>query len=332
MKAHFEKERPQRAKLIFNPISGAPGQSPVQLMDVITEMQAWNLAPEVFLIEHGRDLLPVVREAVRQGIRLFVVSGGDGTVDTVAGALAGTRATLGIIPTGTQNNVALSLGIPEDIPGAVSLLRAGRRVKVDLGLAACGEIERPFLEVCSVGLLSALFPAADDIQHGNLARIGELLSALVSSPPAELRLELDKGLVIETQGHVVLAANMPYTGPHFQIASTSAHQDGLLDLLVFSNLSKLELLTSAVQIAGGGTQDERIHRFQVHRAAITTQPPMPILADGISLGEGPLRLSVLRHALNVMVGEPPADRGEPELLAMESRPVPGPEIGFNADG
>ena len=110
------KRHRMRVKLIFNPGSGKAGESPVQLMDVISEMQAWRLVPEAYLVEPGSDLPAVVQNALDDGIRMFVVCGGDGTIDAIAGALAGTKATLGIIPTGTQNNVALSLGIPEDIP------------------------------------------------------------------------------------------------------------------------------------------------------------------------------------------------------------------------
>ncbi len=99
------------AKLIFNPGAGVTGDSPVQLMDVISEMQAWKLVPEAYLVEPDSDLTAVVQKALEDGMRMFVVCGGDGTIDVMAGALAGTNATLGIIPTGTQNNVALSLGI-----------------------------------------------------------------------------------------------------------------------------------------------------------------------------------------------------------------------------
>ena len=74
---------------------------------------------------------------------MFVVCGGDGTILAVAEALIGTRATLGIIPTGTQNDVALSLGIPADVPAAIALLRTGRRIKVDVGLAASGKSVQP---------------------------------------------------------------------------------------------------------------------------------------------------------------------------------------------
>ena len=91
--------------------------------------------PEAFLVEGGCDLPGAVSNALAKGIRMFVVCGGDGTVSAVARILAGTRATLGIIPVGTQNNTALSLGIPTDIAAAIAILRTGRRIKVDMGMA-----------------------------------------------------------------------------------------------------------------------------------------------------------------------------------------------------
>ena len=108
-------------------------------------MQAANYQPEVFLVQPGCDLNAVVKKSLRRGHRLFVACGGDGTIDSVAGALAGTRGTLGIVPAGTRNNVAFSLGIPDDPAAAVGLLRTGRRLKIDVGLAACGEEQRVFL-------------------------------------------------------------------------------------------------------------------------------------------------------------------------------------------
>ena len=299
-------KHPKRTKLIFNPGSGAAGESPVQLMDVISAMQAWKLVPEAFLVEPGCDLPAVVQNALEDGIRMFVVCGGDGTIDVVAGTLAGTPATLGIIPTGTQNNVALSLGIPADIQAAIAILRTGQRIKVDMGVVSCGEVKRPFLEVCSVGMFSALFPAADDIQHGNLTRIGDFLAALVASPPAEMHLTLDGKQEINTMCHVVLISNMPYIGPHFQVGTPTSINDGLLDVLLFADLSKMDLLGYAVHAAraGDGPEDERIQHFHVHKVDIETKPAMPVMADGVALQEGLLHISILRHSLAVMVGEP----------------------------
>jgi diacylglycerol kinase (ATP) len=297
-----------RTKLIFNPSAGAARGSTIQIQDVIHEMQAWNLVPEAYLVEPGADLAPVVRDALAQGIRLFVVCGGDGTISAVARTLAGThsaRATLGIIPLGTQNNTALSLGIPADIPGAVAILRTGKRIKVDVGMAACGGENTPFLEVCSVGLVSDLFPSADDIQHGNLARVGDFLATLISSPPAEMHLVLDGQQEIQCLGHVVMVSNMPVIGLHYRVGEADSFSDGLLDVLFFADLSKLELLGYVFQGVGTGKpEDPRIQHYRVRRVDIDTQPAMSVMADGNALGEGPVRIEVRRHALAVMVGSP----------------------------
>jgi diacylglycerol kinase (ATP) len=297
-------QRRIRTKLIFNPGSGATGDSPVQLMDVISAMQEWKLIPEAYLIEPGCDLPGMIKAALSQGIRMFVVCGGDGTVSAAARILAGTRATLGIIPTGTQNNTALSLGIPADIPSAIAILRTGRRAKVDMGMASCGGISTPFLEVCSVGLVSALFPSADDIQHGNLAQVGDFLTTLTASPPAEIHLLLDGKQEIHDIGHVALVSNMPYIGFHYQVGSSTSYQDGLLDVLFFANMSKLELLNYVFRgIGSGQLEDPRIQHRQVHRVEIASHPGMPIMADGSALGEGLVRIEVRRHTLSVMVGQ-----------------------------
>jgi YegS/Rv2252/BmrU family lipid kinase len=295
---------PLEAKLIFNPVAGASGETPLKLVDVINELQTWNILPEVHLIEEDGDLTGIIQDALQRGLRMFVVCGGDGTIDGVAAELAGSQATLGIIPTGTRNNVALSLGVPEDIRKAAALLRTGQRIRVDLGFVSCGGIRRHFLEICSVGLLSSLYPAADDIQHGKFARIGDLLAELVFSQPAEMRLILGKQREIKTRGHVLLAANMPYIGPHYRIAPEGIFNDGLLDLVVFTSLSKLELLSDAVQMVDGKLEDARVQSYQVSSVEIHTDPPMPVLADGVSLGDAPLRLSVRRHSLSMMISAP----------------------------
>jgi diacylglycerol kinase family enzyme len=318
--SHERTIRRKKAKLIFNPGSGIAGESPVQLMDVISAMQAWNLVPEAYLVEPGCNLPAMVQSDIKAGIRLFVVCGGDGTIDVMAGALAGTTATLGIIPTGTQNNVALSLGIPSDIPAAIAILRTGQRIKVDVGLAVCGGVKRPFLEVCSVGLLSALFPAADDIQHGKLSRVGDFLATLVSSPPAEMHLVLDGKQEINTLGHVVLVSNTTYIGPHFQVGTSESMNDGLLDVLFFADLSKMDLLGYAVQASATGdkAEDDRIQHFHVRRVEIDTHPAMPVMVDGLMIAEGSLSIHVQRRVLSVMVGAQATERP-----AQEDVIVPG---------
>jgi len=287
--------------LIFNPSAGIQTESAAHLQTILTEMQALNFLPEVYLIQPIHNLSDVVGQAIQRGCQMVVASGGDGTVNSVASEMAGKNATLGIIPTGTKNNVALSLGIPADIHAAVEILQSGRTEKIDLGLASCIGNERPFLEVCTIGLFSALFPAADEFQKGNLARIGDLFSTLVSFPLADIRMVFDRQREELTQGHAVLISNMTYTGPNYQVAEKDSFRDGLLDVLVFSSPSKIDLVGAAIQSFGVRGDDPRIIRHQVRSLLVETNPPMPVFADGFSAGEGPLRIEVLSQALNVMM-------------------------------
>jgi diacylglycerol kinase (ATP) len=151
-----------------------------------------------------------------------------------------------------------------------------------------------------VGLLSALFPAADDIQHGNLARVGDFLATLVASPPAEMHLILDNKQEILTQCHVVLVSNMPYIGPHYKVGNSAAMNDGLLDVLIFADLSKMDLLGNIVALARGGAEDERIQHYHVRRVEVHTNPALPVMADGLASGVGSLLISVQPKALAVI--------------------------------
>jgi diacylglycerol kinase family enzyme len=295
--------RPKRVKLIFNPGSGANEESPLQILAVIKEMQAWKLVPELYLIEPDSNLKEVVNEAITQGIDLFVVCGGDGTVSSVTKALYGSAATLGIVPTGTQNNVALSLGIPTDISAAIAVLRTGQPLKIDLGMVTCNDVSTPFIELCSVGLFSMLFPSGDDIQHGNITRIGDFLGILTTAPPSEIHLFLDDNREINALGHAALISNMPYIGRNYQVGAADAYHDGLLDVMFFSDLSKLDLI--AYILNGVGTdnpEDPRIQHYQVREIIIDTEPSMAVMADDISLGEGSVQITVKQQAMSVMVG------------------------------
>lgn len=296
-------KRHLRAMLIFNPASGSIDESPLQLMNIIEAMQAWKIIPEPYIVGPECNFVPVIQDALRRGIRYFVVCGGDGTIECVAGILVGTQAVLGVIPTGTRNNVALGLGIPQDILKAVALLRNGRRIKVDVGHAVTTGASCYFLETCSIGLLSALYSSSDEIQHGNLTRVGEFVATLITSPPAEIRLLLDGKDELKLNGHVILVSNFPYVGPHFQVTPEGSFQDGLLDILVFTDLSKLALLNNVVQMVGGGNDDPNIRRYLAAKVQIKTDPPMSIMADGCSLKEGPVTVGIRRRALTVMAGE-----------------------------
>jgi len=294
-----------RIVLIFNPSSGSPADSPQRLLQILLSLQEQSIFPQVYLTSTEDRLEAFIKQSLHDGTGCFAVCGGDGTIGCAARALAGSAALLAIIPTGTQNNIAMSLQIPIDIPSAAGLITRGKALSIDLGYVTTAGKRRPFIEVCSLGLISALFPSADHIQHGDLAGIGDFLSLLVSTPGASFTLDMDGDRHLRTPGHSVLISNMPFLGPHFQIAPDSSCHDGLLDVMVFSDMTRLDLIDYALPGVGqdenAPVADPRLQHFHVRKLTISSDPPLPILADGASLGEGSMTLEVKRQALKVLV-------------------------------
>jgi YegS/Rv2252/BmrU family lipid kinase len=294
--------RELRAKLIFNTASGKPEESPQQLVSILSEMQDHQILPEVYTVRPESKLESVVQDAIKAGIKLIVVAGGDGTIDSVVGAMVGRDAILGIIPTGTRNNVAFNLGITGDIANSVTLLRKGHQLKIDVGRVHCGHSRHWFLEAAALGLLSDLYPLADDIQHGNLTMIGELLSTLVSATPSQLHITLDEHKHLDTTAHMLLVSNMPFLGPRFQISPKVSFKDGYLDLFTFSDMNKLNMISYAMLAQIGLIENIGIKHYRVKHLTIRSLPQMPILADGVLRGQGSLSVRMYPRALTVMAG------------------------------
>jgi len=291
------------AKLIFNPASGDPTESAVQLVELLRHLQTQKIETEVILVQPGMRLSTIARRAARAGAKMVIVSGGDGTIESVAPGLVGSRTILGIIPTGTRNNLARSLNIPmNNIGDAVALLRKGRQCKIDMGLMRQGRVSCGFLEAGVIGLGSALYSSADDLQHGDYGKITEFISTLVAATPSEIRLRLDhRRKEIVTHAHMVIIANVPFVGASFQIASDVLFDDRHLDVFVYSDLNKRDLLGQAIQ-SPASTPDARIQRFRAKKITITTNPAMSAMADGTVIGNGSVKVTLHPHRLRVMAG------------------------------
>lgn len=299
--------KPPDALVIFNPSSGNPTQSDAQLEQITTVLRGSNISNRVVKLEPATRIHHVAAKAARRGIPFVLACGGDNTVDLVARGIAGSRTALVVVPTGTRNNIAQSLHIPGDIAEAARLVITGQRRAIDLGRVRVAGRETFFLELFTIGLSAAMFPALDDAQKGNLARIGDVLTTFISNPPATFRLNLEQGQQkIDVQALTLLVLNMPYLGANYQIASSVDYNDGLLDVFLFSDLGKLDLLTYALQVARGFTDDPRVRQLRVKQLTIETEPPLPIMLDGNVLKQSALRgrkitVRAAPHFLNVML-------------------------------
>ena len=180
--------------------------------------------------------------------RLFCV-GGDGTVYEVANGLAGSGTSLGVIPGGTGNDFARSLGLPKD-PVAVmdALLSAPARA-----VNVCRLNERVFLNVCGAGFDVEVVAACNRVKHlgqGMLPYLYGVLHTLFTYKPRHFTIDLDGE---RRQGPLLLVAvaNGQYFGGGMHVAPMARLDDDLLDVIMVQPLSRLRILRLLPKLIDG---------------------------------------------------------------------------------
>jgi len=268
------------------------------------------------LAEHD-DPSVLARTAATDG-RDVVVAGGDGTVGPAASGLVGSKATLGILPLGTFNNIARGVGVPTDFDHAVDVIARGRAVSVDAGVAwhlapdeaaeTGGELGEPpqdattFFEAAGVGLDAAGFGVA---QVGG--RLGWLQAAKAAWRVSRRRktpvwLFVD-GTRYRIASPAVTICNGPFHGFGFALVPEADPADGLLDVVVFGRMGRLEVLRHFLRVARGRrVREPRVHTVRGRQVVVGgVRRAMPAHADGRSIGATPVAVTVRPGALRVFV-------------------------------
>jgi diacylglycerol kinase (ATP) len=159
-----------RAMLILNPTSGISTVTTKAMTPEETEaailaaLRSYGIEPEVYYTTPEDTGQGLSTRAAADHTELVIAAGGDGTIHAVAKGLIGTQSALGIIPTGTMNDLARSLSIPETIEAACEVIAQGETHKIDVGDAN----GQAFFEVAGIGLEARLFPAGEEIKAPGL--------------------------------------------------------------------------------------------------------------------------------------------------------------------
>src|SRR5215216_4976621 len=313
-----------RAKLIANPSSGDPLEATTRLEQVTRCLLDLGVNVEVALAHPTKEAVPIAKKAVKNGYSTVIAMGGDGTISAVIRGIAGSDAHLGIIAAGTENDIATSLGIPNDIKEACALIASDHTRDLDLGIISTKEKKKfYFFMVTTVGLTSALYPDIKDVPHGDLSNIKDAFMTLLHAKPnPKVYLTLDDESKIEIETMLVTVTNTPVIGAKNLVAPDASMEDGLLDIAVYPNFSKAELITYFAKSAQEHvTQDGKIQRYRARKIKIKTSPKLDIAAEGIILGKGTAKIKVLPCALRVIAPEPGEGAEKPQAAPIEELPI-----------
>ena len=259
-------------------------------------------------MEKGALIEAETREALAQGFKTIVAAGGDGTICAIASVLKGSEVVMGILPLGTFNYFARSLGLPMEMEAAAKVIVAAQTRPLRIARIN----DSIFLNNASLGAYPAILETREGIYkrwgRTRIAAYWAVIKTLATvRPPLRLRLTVD-GQTRLVRSPLVFVVNNAYQLTQLHVVGADHIEDGKLVVFIAPDAGRIEMIRMAVVIALGRGLPER--KFEVLSGA-------DILIENIGRpvghhltiardGErermaGPYRLQVVENALHLLV-------------------------------
>jgi diacylglycerol kinase (ATP) len=245
-------------------------------------------------------------KAVEAGADALVVVGGDGMVNLGVNIVAQTDVPLGIVPSGTGNDVASGMGIPiDDAEAATALLLDALdrppRV-VDAALVRHGALSTWFVGVLSAGFDATVNERANLMTRprGRSRYVLALLRELATLRPIPYAVTAD-GASLDTEALLISVANNGALGGGMRIVPHAELDDGMLDLFVVHPMSRLAFLRVFPKVFSGTHTELPVVSFHRLRTVTLDAPGVIAYADGERIGPLPVEVTVVPGALRVLV-------------------------------
>lgn len=287
---------------IINPISGAGADAHVaerRVALLTRELNRRALAVDVHLTEYPGHARSLAGEAVAAGAELVVVWGGDGTVNEVGAALAGTGCALGLIPAGSGNGLAASLGTPFEPLAAIAAALDGRLRTIDAGMLA----GRPFFNIAGIGVDARIATLFNQRARGTrgvwpYVLIGVREGCRYCGRDYEIERE---GATLPVRALLIAFANGGEYGNGVRLSARAELEDGQLDMLIVEDRSVAARFWHARHLARGTAERApRVHSHQVTQVQIAAAGPIEYHVDGEpGSSDGPIEVSVWPRSLRV---------------------------------
>ena len=291
-----EIKKPRNVLLLAN--ANSRGGGALDTARQVLEKQ--GLAVKAHRTESRNELTPLIQEH-GAGMDCVVAAGGDGTMNGIADGIIQCRLPLGVLPMGTANDLARTLGIPTDLNAAAAVIAAGRMKRIDLGEVN----EHAFFNVASIGLsaeLAAGLTPERKRRFGRLAYAMTALNVLARARPFRATIVAKNGAETHVKSLQIAVGNGRYYGGGMAVRQDAKINDGTLDFysLEVKSVWKLALMLRSFRSGSHGlwreVRTERGESFEVR-----TRRPRPVNTDGDLITFTPARFTVRPGAIAVFV-------------------------------
>lgn len=266
----------QDALLIINPIAGTRKKASIP-REVTEFMKRLGIRVDCCETKGPNDAGLLARKGVEEGYSMILGAGGDGTVNEIAEALAHTNVPLGILPVGSGNGLARTLGISQELPLALEVIAERHILHCDRGIVN----GRPFYCTFGVGLDAAVSEKFSQMKkRGRSMYIRSFIREFLTYDAKPYAISVNGRLLTE-KALLIAVCNASQYGNNVYIAPKAKLSDGLLDITVVHSGNPLETMMMGVDLmAGIIDRHTRIDTFQTKEVVITRLEEGPVHIDG----------------------------------------------------
>lgn len=292
----------KRIFIILNPAAGFTN-STIFLQRVKRICAKFGYAFEVFETKEDEGFGNVIENAISKGYRIFVAAGGDGTISELASHLVNKDVVMGIIPCGTGNSLAKSLGIPLDIGASLRLITGDHSIRK---LDALKIFDKYHILNVGVGITSAVVQKTTrpiKRRLGIVAYVIEAIKVFFGIQPYSFQLLVD-GQAYQYRASEIFIACGGWLGIQLPFSDLNIlPDDGRADIFIIKARSIGGYLRLAFNIIFGKPHQAPQMKYlpAYNRVRIESKAGIPVQSDGDWIGDTPVEIEICSNVVNMIV-------------------------------
>lgn len=293
----------KRARLIYNPSAGREIVKK-NLAMILEHLEKAGYETSTFATKGKGDATREARRACEKKYDLVVAAGGDGTLYEVINGLSerAFRPKLAVLPMGTSNDFAHSIGVPKDLKGALDVIDKGITKKIDIGKMN----RKYFINIAGGGVLTELtyeVPSKLKTTIGQLAYYIKGIEKVPFMKPFALTYEVN-GIKKEEETLIFLVTNSNTVGGFDKLAPNAKIDDGLFDVFIVKKCNLRELArVMALLLKGEHIHDPNVIHFQTDHVRFDVKEDVLINLDGELGGTSPCDFVMLKEHIEMIVND-----------------------------
>jgi len=266
--------------------------------DACAALKALRIGVDAYAVNDPGRLHAIARTALAKQPDILILGGGDGTISSLVDHIVGSDIPLGLLPLGTANSFARTLGIPFDLDEAINIIAAGHRRRIDLGMID----DDYFANSAAIGMSPLIAKTIPHQLKRFGGRAGYALWAAVQSArfePFRVTVTVDGGARAILSALEVRIANGSYHGGTRVVEQAKVDSGEIVVQVVKGETHSRLALNWLATLAGSDLRHQLTREFRGRAIRIETNPPLPISIDGEVLARTPVTAKVAPHAIEV---------------------------------